>query len=145
MRGVGGTRLCDWWFTEEAVLIDTAGRFTSQTSDKARDQAGWLSFLQSLKKYRPSQPLNGIIVVLSAAELLDESSLTATLDNLKLRLQEIYSGLSHNIPVYLIINKMDLLQGFSEFFSLLDQESRNKVWGFTLHLESMNDTSKIKQ
>ena len=145
LRGVGGTRLCDWWFTEEAVLIDTAGRFTSQTSDKARDQAGWLSFLQSLKKYRPSQPLNGIIVVLSAAELLDESSLTATLDNLKLRLQEIYSGLSHNIPVYLIINKMDLLQGFSEFFSLLDQESRNKVWGFTLPLESMSDTSKIKQ
>jgi type VI secretion system protein ImpL len=26
VAGVGGTRLCDWWFTENAVLIDTAGR-----------------------------------------------------------------------------------------------------------------------
>src|SRR5678809_1739494 len=30
IRGVGGTRNCDWWFTDQAVLIDTAGRFTTQ-------------------------------------------------------------------------------------------------------------------
>ena len=28
VKGVGGTRNCDWWFTDEAVLIDTAGRYT---------------------------------------------------------------------------------------------------------------------
>ena len=28
--GVGGTRYCDWWFTDQAVLIDTAGRYTTQ-------------------------------------------------------------------------------------------------------------------
>ena len=28
--GVGGRRNCDWWFTNEAVLIDTAGRYTTQ-------------------------------------------------------------------------------------------------------------------
>ncbi|HEY5321869.1 MAG TPA: type VI secretion system membrane subunit TssM, partial [Caldimonas sp.] len=32
VRGVGGTRNCDWWFTDEAVLIDTAGRYTTQES-----------------------------------------------------------------------------------------------------------------
>ncbi|MEN8668482.1 MAG: type VI secretion system membrane subunit TssM, partial [Ketobacter sp.] len=30
LGGVGGTRNCDWWFTNEAVMIDTAGRFTTQ-------------------------------------------------------------------------------------------------------------------
>ena len=30
VQGVGGTRYCDWWFTDEAVLIDTAGRYTTQ-------------------------------------------------------------------------------------------------------------------
>ena len=25
VKGVGGTRNCDWWFTDDAVLIDTAG------------------------------------------------------------------------------------------------------------------------
>ena len=33
VAGVGGTRNCDWWFTDEAVLIDTAGRYTTQDSD----------------------------------------------------------------------------------------------------------------
>jgi type VI secretion system protein ImpL len=41
VRGVGGTRNCDWWFTDQAVLIDTAGRFTTQDSDQATDKATW--------------------------------------------------------------------------------------------------------
>ena len=32
VAGVGGTRSCDWWFTDQAVLIDTAGRYTTQDS-----------------------------------------------------------------------------------------------------------------
>ena len=51
---------CDWWFTEEAVLIDTAGRYTTQDSDAAVDRAGWERFLALLKRTRPRQPLNGV-------------------------------------------------------------------------------------
>jgi len=49
VKGVGGTRNCDWWFTDKAVLIDTAGRFTTQDSDQNTDAAGWNSFLGLLK------------------------------------------------------------------------------------------------
>ena len=45
IAGVGGTRLCDWWFTEDAVLIDTAGRYTTQDSDAKADKQSWLAFL----------------------------------------------------------------------------------------------------
>ena len=38
LRGVGGTRNCDWWFTDEAILLDTAGRYTTQDSDEKRDR-----------------------------------------------------------------------------------------------------------
>ena len=48
IAGVGGTRYCDWWFTEDAVLIDTAGRYTTQDSTPgSTSRVGWLS--------RPSQ------------------------------------------------------------------------------------------
>ena len=40
LRGVGGTRNCDWWFTDEAVFLDTAGRYTTQDSDAASDSGG---------------------------------------------------------------------------------------------------------
>ena len=48
VQGVGGTRYCDWWFTEEAVLIDTAGRYTTQDSDAKADRRSWLAFLDML-------------------------------------------------------------------------------------------------
>ena len=50
LRGVGGTRNCDWWFTDQAVLLDTAGRYVTQDSHEAVDKAAWLGFLDLLKK-----------------------------------------------------------------------------------------------
>ena len=67
--GVGGTRNCDWWFTNDAVLIDTAGRYTTQESDAEADNAAWLGFLGLLKKYRKRQPINGAIIAISLSDL----------------------------------------------------------------------------
>ena len=52
LRGVGGTRNCDWWFTDEAVFLDTAGRYTTQDSDAASDSAGWASSWRCCAEYR---------------------------------------------------------------------------------------------
>ena len=70
MRGVGGTRNCDWWFTDDAVLIDTAGRYTTQDSEAAVDTGAWLGFLRLLKKYRERQPLNGVLVAIGLPDLV---------------------------------------------------------------------------
>ena len=59
---MGGTRFCEWWLTDQAVLIDTAGRYTTQDSDAAADKQGWERFLGLLKKNRPKLPLNGVLV-----------------------------------------------------------------------------------
>src|SRR5262245_15645094 len=45
LRGVGGTRNCDWWFSDDAILLDTAGRYTTQTSNATVDQKAWRGFL----------------------------------------------------------------------------------------------------
>ncbi len=69
VAGVGGTRLCDWWFTENAVLIDTAGRYTTQDSNATVDRAGWDAFLDLLHRSRPRQPLNGVIVAIALSDI----------------------------------------------------------------------------
>jgi len=43
VKGVGGTRNCDWWFAEEAVILDTAGRYVLPV--EADDTKEWLAFL----------------------------------------------------------------------------------------------------
>ncbi|MGM9485015.1 type VI secretion system membrane subunit TssM [Roseateles sp. NT4] len=133
LRGVGGTRLCDWWFTSQAVLIDTAGRFTTQDSHAETDKATWEGFLGQLKRARQRQPLNGVLVAVSVPELIGGSaeSREAHALNVRKRLQELHSQLRMRIPVYLMVSKCDLMAGFTETFDALSKEQRGQPWGFT--------------
>ncbi len=48
VRGVGGTRNCDWWMTNDAILLDTAGRWSTEDDDKDE----WLAFLAACRDGR---------------------------------------------------------------------------------------------
>ena len=134
--GVGGTRHCDWWFTDEAVLLDTAGRFTTQDSDAKVDQAGWHGFLGLLKKHRPRRPINGVIVALSVADLLQQGPAARQAQALAIRerIKELHERLGCSFPIYVTVTKCDLLAGFVEFFDNLGREERAQVWGMTFPL-----------
>ncbi len=134
--GVGGTRHCDWWFTDEAVLLDTAGRYTTQDSNQQVDQAGWHGFLGLLKKHRPRRPINGIIVALSVADLLQQgpAARQAQAVAIRARIKELHERLGSRFPVYVTVTKCDLLAGFVEFFDNLGREERAQVWGMTFPL-----------
>ena len=132
-QGVGGTRDCDWWFTDQAVLLDTAGRYTTQGSDREADAAAWLGFLDLLKRFRPRQPLNGAIVTVSVADLVhwNDEELARYAAQVRERVLELYARLGVRVPLYVLVTKADLLAGFNEFFSELDAEGRPQVWGAT--------------
>ncbi len=132
LGGVGGTRLCEWWFTEQAVLIDTAGRYTTQDSAAAVDRAGWESFLDLLKRTRTRQPLNGVMVAISVTDIAGpEPERLAHARAIRRRVKEITERLGVKVPVYALFTKADLLAGFTEFFDDLDREKRAQVWGTT--------------
>jgi type VI secretion system protein ImpL len=133
LKGVGGTRNCDWWFAEEAVFIDTAGRYITHESHSQHDKDEWSGFLGLLKKFRPRQPLNGAVLTISIADLLSgtEQSREKQAAILRARLGELSNSLGINFPVYILLTKADLLGGFSDYFSQLPKEERDQVLGFT--------------
>jgi type VI secretion system protein ImpL len=133
LRGVGGTRNCDWWFTDEAVLLDTAGRYMTQDSDAGADSAAWAEFLALLRKYRKRRPVNGVIVTISAQDLmtLDQASRETHVLAARRRLEELSRELRIRVPVYVMVTKCDLVSGFTEYFDDLDQHGRSQVWGVT--------------
>jgi type VI secretion system protein ImpL len=137
IAGVGGTRYCDWWFTEDAVLIDTAGRYTTQDSDAKVDKKSWLAFLQVLKKSRPKQPINGVMVCISVEDVLSlpQEEVFAHADAIRTRLIELHEHLKVDFPVYAVFTKADLIAGFMEFFSHLNEEGRKAVWGATFQTD----------
>jgi type VI secretion system protein ImpL len=134
LKGIGGTRNCDWWLTNQAILLDTAGRWSIEESE--RDE--WLAFLELLKKHRGERPLNGIIAAISIAGDDATSINAASQDDLKEialrmreRLDEITGRLGVALPVYLLFTKCDLIHGFIESFGDLSGERRKQIWGFT--------------
>jgi type VI secretion system protein ImpL len=143
LQGVGGTRNCDWFFTEDAVLIDTAGRYTQQESDPQSDAAEWLGFLDLLKKHRGSRALNGVIVALSVDTLSEgDAALRAHGRAIRKRLTELMDRLEIRLPVYLMLTKADLIKGFEPFFAELGTAEREQVWGASFPPAGSTDGSE---
>lgn len=130
IQGVGGTRNCDWFFTTEGILLDTAGRFSVHTEDREE----WLGFVDLLKKNRPKAPLNGIIIAASIADLTERGPEFAInlAKQLRQRVQELTERLEIFAPVYVLFTKADLIAGFNEFFQDADTGERSRVWGVSM-------------
>ncbi len=144
IKGVGGTRNCDWFFTDTAVLVDTAGRYVEQASDPEIDATEWGGFLDLLKKHRGKRALNGVIVTLSLQELLgDDGALRNHGKTIRKRLAELREKLQINLPVYLMITKADLVPGFEAFFADFTARDREQVWGATLPTDARAEGTAI--
>ena len=145
VAGVAGTRHCDWFFTNEAVLIDTAGRYTTQDSHESLDALEWKTFLRLLKKHRPRHPLNGIILTVAFTDLIegDAAAIESLSKSLRDRIVEINGSLKGHLPVYLMLTKADRVLGFNECFHDLTAEERTQVWGETLILEDPITSPKV--
>ena len=133
VAGVGGTRDCNWWFTDRAILIDTAGRYTTQDSARERDSAGFLGFLSMLRRTRRSQPINGVVLTFSLTDLMtqDPAERLSEVRAVRQRLAEVEETLRARVPVYLVLTKADRLPGFDAFFEGMGAQAREQVWGMT--------------
>ena len=141
IHGLGGTRNCDWYFTTEGIVLDTAGRYTVS----AEDRLEWLTFLDLLKKKRPRAPINGVIIAASIAELSGSKPEFAIelAKNLRQRVQELTERLEVFAPVYVVFTKADLISGFSEFFRGLDPSERENAWGATLPFDVKGEVDAL--
>jgi type VI secretion system protein ImpL len=130
VKGIGGTRNCDWWLTNESVILDTAGRWATEEEDREE----WLGFLDLLKRFRPRKPLNGIIAAVSIADLggATEDEVTALAQKIRERIDEAMNRLQMSLPVYVMFTKCDLVPGFVETFGDLSKSDRGQIWGFTV-------------
>ncbi len=117
LSGLGGTKNCDWWFTNEAVILDTAGRFTFQ-QEGTSDRQEWEGFLQQLARRRRLCPINGVLVVIPVDRLLNDPPELRKdkAKNILGRLNQVQRTMGVQFPVFVLITKCDLVLGFSETF-----------------------------
>ena len=128
--GISGTRNCDWWFFEQAILIDTAGRYAVPVN-QGDDKDEWQTFLKLLAKFRKKEPLNGLVVTIAADQLAEKSLevLAQEGQNIRRRIDELMRVLGAKFPVYLMVTKCDLIQGAARFCELLPEQTLNQAMG----------------
>jgi type VI secretion system IcmF/VasK family protein len=129
-RAGGPTRSCDWWFTEEAMFLDSTGRYTADTMS----QAEWHAFIDLVRQVRPELALNGVVVTVSVPDLIkkDDAGVNAAAQQIRDRLNELARALDLDIPLYLVFSKCDLIGGFKDSFASLPRQQREQVLGHTL-------------
>jgi type VI protein secretion system component VasK len=131
IEGVGGTKSCNWFFTSDGVILDTAGRYMAREAGEV-DEAEWKEFLEMIQKFRPKRPVNGLVALCSIEKVMTgKDTAREFAQKVRRQINEIMENLQTHVPVYLVFNKCDLIHGFVEFFGDLDLERRNQVWGFT--------------
>ncbi|XOF34787.1 MAG: type VI secretion protein IcmF/TssM N-terminal domain-containing protein [Candidatus Electrothrix sp. YB6] len=125
------TRNCDWWFLNRAVVLDAAGRYALPVEGTG-DQDEWKRFLTLLAKHRKREPLNGILLFISA-DLIREAAgdlLKKQGQLLRNRVDNLMRTIGYKIPVRVIITKMDLVPGFIGFADSIDSSDHDQVMGY---------------
>src|SRR5262245_48845891 len=138
------TGSCDWRVTDQAVWIDTAGRYQTEGAKGAEGAGGfhgedrdeWLGLIDTLKKFRKKRPIDGLVLMANASGLLglNEPEIEQQAQVLRARLDELIAGTGARFPVYLVFTQADLIPGFAPFFRQLDRTERAQVWGATIPL-----------
>lgn len=128
---IASTRNCDWWFFEQAIVLDTAGRYTIPI-DEGPDKEEWKRFLTLLAKYRRREPLNGVVVVVPADQLLagDADRLRENGLDIRRRLDHVMRTMGSKAPVYVMVTKMDRVLGMSAFAQALGRRA-TEAMGYT--------------
>ena len=132
--GISGTRNCDWWFFEQAIVVDTAGRYAIPV-DEGRDRDEWQKFITLLAKYRKKEPLNGLVVTVAANKLLESRPEALEEDgrSIRRRIDELMRVLGAKSPVYVLVTKGDLIQGMTQFCDHLPDKGLDQAMGLINH------------
>ena len=166
-----------WLLLDRAVLIDLPGAAflaedddTKQGADagtaktpeskapaapeREASQHAWRMFLRLAARFRPRQPLNGVVLTVPATELLEAASEPEFRDRprrlvaLARRFTDIQRLTGLRLPVYVLVTKCDIVPGFGSFARTVFESSRagnvelsNEVFGWSNPYSLENDYS----
>lgn len=133
LQGSGGTVNMDWWFTNKAIVLDTAGRFVFEQVE-AGSTGEWKEFLKLLRTYRRDCPINGLVLVIPADSLIKDTAdvIERKAGKIARQLDVIQRTLDVRFPVFILVTKSDMIYGFREFFETLDDpQLQHQILGWS--------------
>ncbi|MCP3927357.1 MAG: hypothetical protein GY714_32775 [Desulfobacterales bacterium] len=125
----------NWLLYNKGIVIDTPDIDFSSVDNISKKE--WNTLLSLLRKQKSSEPLNGIVVTVSYDKLnnSDESHLYDIGKTYQARITETMKLLKVRVPVYILVTKCDLMEGFEQWCEILPTSSLDQPMGFAVKEE----------
>jgi hypothetical protein len=139
----GPTQDCDWWLTNQSIVLDTSGRYMESETGASAEE--WRKLLGLLQRSRPKGPIEGLIVAVPVATLLGRSPAEREEQarTLRRRINELSDALRFDVPIYVLVTKSDMIEGFSETVSALPPDRLREAFGWTNEQRSFAEAGEI--
>jgi len=121
----------DWWYFDQAVVIDCAGRYVD-AEDIDQDRREWELGLDLLARYRPKEGLDGLVLAISTDRLAhpDKDALIEEGRVVRARIEQLIQMFGKRFPIYVLITKCDQLYGLEEWAKLLPENALEQAMGY---------------
>jgi type VI secretion system protein ImpL len=129
-----------WQFLRQGVLIDVDGMLPNAAPGSA-NAARWERLLEKLDALRPERALDGLVLTVSAAALIEGSdeALVASAQQTYRQLETILDRFEFALPVYVVVTHADAIPGFAEFWGA-QPERRGEMFGWAFGGQAVNAT-----
>ena len=128
----------DWWFFDDAVVVDCAGRYV-ESEGSAEDRAEWGVVLDQLARYRPREGINGLVLAIDVRRLQqpDRDSLAEEGRALRERIEQLIRLFDKRFPIYVLVTQCDHIYGWEEWSGRLEPGALDHAMGYLVpHSES---------
>ncbi|NUP09255.1 MAG: hypothetical protein HOW73_24655 [Polyangiaceae bacterium] len=119
---------CQYWISREAVIVEAREPIVGPNKQPSLLR----ELCEELVRIRSREPLDGIILVMSATDVADrqDDNLETHAQHLRSYLIEACRTLEADVPVYVIVNRYDTLWGYAEVFAWNADRAKEDSWGF---------------
>lgn len=145
------TKYCSWWFSNNAIYLDTAGIYSSNEKNVVHYKLVWMAFLKLLKKHFFANPISGIFLVIDIPTLTGpKENLNKILNDLRERIYEI-SQYANQLPIFIVLTKADLIAGFQKATQPLgiifpnNQNFINPIFSFNNEFDALSKQLKTQK
>lgn len=125
------TANCDWWFFDDAVVVDCAGRYVESEGSR-EDREEWSVVLDQLARYRPREGINGLVLAIDVRRLQnpDRDGLAEEGRVLRERIEQLIRLFDKRFPIYVLVTQCDHVYGWEDWSARLEPGVLDHAMGY---------------
>lgn len=122
-----------WWFLDRMVCLEPQGNLIVDYAGEDKNRLSMFYLSKLLRRYRGARPLNGIIITLPVTDFFecDDSVVEKKYAHLAKKMNDVFSSIALDLPVYVVLTKCDKVPGFTAFFRNFNKNIQDELVGFS--------------